>query len=205
MLIPLAEEVQGSSDLAHQARRFRVVLDNFSRNVELLFSGVDSKPDVDAVALAAAFSNWRDEFEASRQYAAVNRADFVFCAAGLMLKQLFIARPLASLQGVGPVKLGDTTTSWPEGYVYTNYCISMAVAVLSDLHHPQLIDQKLADDPKFWNSFRENVAENVSTAPGFLDLLFGNTPNWEWPDVPAFRTALHQNDAIAGQKRDALS
>ncbi|MDE2383796.1 MAG: hypothetical protein KGO53_04190 [Alphaproteobacteria bacterium] len=190
MLTSLAQEMTGISDLSHEARRFRVVLESFNRNVELLFGHSAISPHVNSVALAEAFSNWKSAFEASRQLAAFNRADFVFCAAGLMLKELFKAHPLADLHGATLEDIPAAAADWPEGYAYVNFCASMAEAVLSGMGVEPKLRQELLDNPEFWQSFRENVKDNVSTAPGFLDLLFGNEPNWNGPDVPTFRPGL---------------
>ena len=200
MLIPLAQELKGESDLLHQARRFRVIFTNFSRNTELLFAGSGVKPEVDSAALAVAFSAWREQFETFKHLAEINRVDFVFCAAGLMLKQLLVDRPLADIAMTGPIKLGDATVQWPEGYAYTNFCLALTTAILRDLGTEWQCNQKLADDPKFWNSFRENAAENVSTVPGFFDLLCGIKPNWNWADFPEQRPAF-QSQIVSAETR----
>ena len=42
--------------------------------------------------------------------------------------------------------------------------------------------------------FPQNAVENVSTVPGFFDLLWGIEPNWNWADFsercPALQSAL---------------
>jgi len=204
MLTPLANQVRDRSDFSHQARRFRVVLENFTLNAELLFRDSALKPQVDPVALAAAFSDWHEAFELARREEFESREDLVLCAAGLMLKHLLLARPLKSLADIGPVKILDSKTNWPEGFVYTNFCISMAKAVMADLQTDKPINMKLADDPAFWNSFRENVTENISTAPGFFDLLFNVQPNWDGPDIPAFRNAIRAKPELDHGRRMAL-
>ena len=195
MLIPLAQELRDGNDLLHQARRFRGIFTYFSRNTELLFAPVGLRPEVDSVALAVAFSAWREQFETFRHLATINRADFIFCAAGLMLKQLMLTRPLANVEKIGPITLGDAKIQWPEGYAYTNFCLALTSAILQDLHADWHFNQKLADDPMFWNSFRENAVENVSTVPGFFDLLCGIEPNWIWANFPEMRPALQSASA----------
>ena len=190
MLTTLAQEMITIGDLSHEARRFRVVLESFNRNVELLFGNSAISPHVNAVALAQAFSNWKSAFEASRQLAAYNRTDFVFCAAGLMLRELFKSRPLKDLRDVTLEGIPAAAVDWPEGYAYVNFCLSMAEAVLTNMGAEPALKQELFEKPAFWQSFRENVIENVSTAPGFLDLLFGNEPNWSGPDLPNFRVGM---------------
>ena len=190
MLTTLAQEMTTIGDLSHEARRYRVVLESFNRNVELLFGDSVISPHVNAVALAEAFSNWKLAFEASRQLAAFNRTDFVYCAAGLMLKEMFKSRPLGDLHDVTLKGIPAAAYDWPEGYAYVNFCLSMAEAVLTNLGAKPALNQELLEKTAFWQSFRENVIENVSTAPGFLDLLFGNEPNWSGPDIPNFRVGM---------------
>ena len=190
MLTTLAQEMSSVGDLTHEARRYRVILESFNRNVELLFGNGSISPHVNPVALAEAFSDWKSAFEASHQLASVNRTDFVFCAAGLMLRELIKARPLVDLENVAIDGIPVAASDWPEGYAYVNFCVSMAEAVLSNMGVETKVNQKLFEKREFWQSFRENVAENVSTAPGFLDLLFGNEPNWNGPDIPLFRTGM---------------
>ena len=114
MLIPLAQELKDGSDLLHQARRFRVIFAHFSRNTELLFAPSGLHPEVDSAALAIAFSAWREQFENLRHLASINRVDFVVCAAGLMLKQLVLARPLVEVEKTGPMMMGEVKVQWPE-------------------------------------------------------------------------------------------
>jgi len=45
----------------------------------------------------------------------------------------------------------------------------------------------VTDDPHFWDSFRENVAENPANAVAFFDMVVGLSPNWSAPDVPWMR------------------
>ena len=190
MLTTLAQEMTTIGDLSHEARRYRVVLESFNRNVELLFGNSTISPHVNAVALAEAFSNWKSTFEASRQLAAFNRTDFVYCAAGLMLKEMFKSRPLRDLHDVSLEGIPAAALDWPEGYAYVNFCLSMAEAVLTNMGAKPALNHELLEKLAFWQSFRENVIENVSTAPGFLDLLFGNKPNWSGPDIPNFRVGM---------------
>lgn len=198
-LTTLAQEMTAIGDLSHEARRFRVVLGSFNRNVELLFGNSTISPHVNAVALAEAFSNWKSAFEASRQLAAFNRTDFVFCAAGLMLKELFKSRPLRDLHDVTLEGIPAAAVDWPEDYAYVNFCLSMTQAVLASMALESRFElkQDLFEKRAFWQSFHENVIENVSTAPGFLDLLFGNEPNWNGPDIPNFRPGMQKALGLA--------
>lgn len=194
MLTPLKTEVLTVNDLSHEARRFRTILWSFERNLELLFkdSGISAK--VDHAALARAFSNWRLAFDKAKGLADANRHDFVIFAAGLMLKELIAEAPLSTVAGPElpqlPGPAGHRLRQWPEGYAYTSYCLSVAAAILKELGEQQPENGQPADDPKFWDSFRENTLESPEAAVAFFDLICGVEPNWDAPDVPWLRRAL---------------
>jgi hypothetical protein len=196
MLTPLKKEVGAVSDLSHEARRFRTVLKSFERNLELLFRGTRIAATVDHAALATAFATWRKKFDESKHLADANRHDFVIFAAGLMLKELIAAKPLkASAQDLKGDEVAIAAPDhelarWPEGYAYTSFCLAVAAAILREMGEDEPDTDHAAEDPKFWDSFRENVAEDPATAVAFFDIVCGNEPNWDAPDVPWLRRAL---------------
>jgi hypothetical protein len=201
MLTPVKNEMELSQDIVHEARQFRTLLAGFNRNVELLYENQGVKPNIDSVAMAKAFAKWRQAFDATRHLANQNRADFVVFSAGLMLKELLLAKPM----GAPPQLLGEAAlveqsfAQWPEGYAYASFCLSVATAVLDRMGEGREINQKLADDPAFWNSFRENTAEDASNAIAYFDLLCGVEPNWNGPDVPWFRPAFKNKKLLENQ------
>ena len=196
MLTPLKSEVLKVEDLSHEARRFRTIMWSFQRNLELLFQGTGVSARVDHAALAEAFSRWRQAFDDAKHLADVNRHDFVIFAAGLMLKELIAAQPLKALPEAGaslpalPDTLDHRLKRWPEGYAYTSFCLSVAGAILREMGDEEPVPAKAADDPSFWDSFRENALESPATAIAFFDLVCGENPNWDAPDVPWLRKAL---------------
>ena len=190
MLTPIKNEMDLSQDIVHEARQFRTLLAGFNRNIELLYENQGLKPQIDSVAMAKAFAKWRQAFDATRHLAAQNRGDFVVFSAGLMLKELLLAKPLSEQPKVEAALVEQSFVQWPEGYAYASFCLSVAQAVLDRLGEGREINQALADDPAFWNSFRENVAEDPSNAIAYFDLLCGVEPNWNGPDVPWFRPAF---------------
>jgi hypothetical protein len=199
MLTPLKTEVLKVDDLSHEARKFRTILWSFERNLELLFKDTGLSAKVDHAALAEAFSNWRQTFDRVKHLADADRRDFVIFAAGLMLKELIAAAPLKAVAGNLPVLPGNADhrlKRWPEGYAYTSFCLSVAAAILKEMGIEEPRTARSADDPRFWDSFRENALESPSMAIAFFDLVCGQDPNWEAPDVPWFRNALS-----AGMKR----
>ena len=197
MLTPLKSEAVDVADLSHEARRFRTIANLFRRNLELIFSG-GTVPAVDNAALAEAFSRWRATFEDSKAVAEIDRQDFVVFAAGLMLKELIVADPLKGLglpaAGAGlPASGKDTLLGrWPQGYTYASYCLSLAAAVIKETDGIDLEPAAIADDPRFWDSFRDNSAESPEAAVGYFDMICAREPNWSAPHIASFRAAVRQ-------------
>lgn len=182
-------------DLAHAARRFRTVLQMFETNLELLFKNSSLSTVVDHAALATAFSNWRQRFDATKYLADTNRHDFVIFAAGLMLKELVAAAPLKTQPREASdlavtIATDQILTRWPEGYAYTSFCLSVAGAILREMGETEPETGGPSDDPAFWDSFKENTLESPASAIAFFDMVCGQEPNWEAPDVPWMRKAL---------------
>ena len=193
MLTPLKPEVEKVGDLAHEARRFRTILWSFEKNIELLFKGTGLAAEVDHAALAEAFSRWRQAFDQTKHLADLDRKDFTIFAAGMMLKELLAARPITAIVPTElglpaiPETLDHRLKRWPEGYAYTSFCLSVAAAVLAELGDAEPRESGVTEDPRFWDSFRENAAENPANAIAFFDMVVGLAPNWTAPDVPWMR------------------
>ena len=211
MLTPLKTEVEKVDDLAHEARRFRTILWTFEKNIDLLFKGTGLAAEVDHEALAEAFSRWRLAFDQTKHLADINRQDFVIFAAGMMLKELLAARPISAIVAsdlglpVIPDTLDHRLKRWPEGYTYTSFCLSVATAVLREMGDLQPVESGVADDPRFWDSFRENAAENPANAIAFFDMVLGLQPNWSAPDVPWMRrTFLDRKQSLETGKRPPI-
>lgn len=205
MLTPLKTEVLKVDDLSHEARRFRTILWSFERNLELLFKDTGLVARIDHEALANAFSRWRQEFDKTKHLADINRHDFVIYAAGLMLKELIAAAPLKAAGENGdplpalPAHVDHRLKRWPEGYAYTSFCLSVAAAILKEMGDEEPVPAKSADETAFWDSFREHAAESPATAIAFFDLVCGNDPNWEAPEVPWLRSAFRQDSRLLGK------
>ena len=211
MLTPLKTEVEKVGDLAHEARRFRTILWSFEKNIELLFKGTGLAAEVDHAALAEAFSRWRQAFDQTKHLADLDRKDFTIFAAGMMLKELLAARPITAIvpDELGlpalPATIDHRLKRWPEGYAYTSFCLSVAAAVLAEMGAAQPTESGVTDDPQFWDSFRENVAENPANAIAFFDMVVGLPPNWQAPDVPWMRrTFLDGKRRLEAQPRRTI-
>lgn len=205
MFTPLKDEVQKVDDISHEARRFRTILWSFEKNLELLFKDTGLAAEVDHAKLAEAFSRWRQAFDQTKHLAGVNRQDFVIFAAGMMLKELMASRPITAVLpsdvGLGdvPAVIDHRLVRWPEGYAYTSFCLSVAAAVLAEMGAPEPHESPVSEDPRFWDSFRENSAQDPATAIAFFDMVCGLEPNWTAPDVPWMRrTFLDRKQKLAG-------
>jgi hypothetical protein len=206
MRTPLKTEFSAKTDLTHEVRRFRTILQSFERNLDLLFKDSGLSPHVDHAALATAFSKWRERFDATKHLADANRHDFVIYAAGLMLKELVDAKPLQALltPEAPAIPKDHVLARWPEGYAYTSFCLSVASAILNEMGEDELLGEGLADDPAFWDSFKENTIESPATAVAFFDLVCGKDPNWDAPDVPWLRNAVRSSNLLKAQTQSKL-
>ena len=205
MKTPLQQDIVTQGDFAHEARKFRTILKSFERNLELLFADHGKAPAVDHAALATAFANWRQRFDATKHLADINRHDFVIYAAGLMLKELIAAKPLLVTPEGLSIPDEHALSRWPEGYAYTSFCLSVATAILRDMGDTRPLGQDISDDPAFWDSFKENALESPATAVAFFDLVCGTDPNWDAPDVPWLRNALRSGNLLQVPKTGPIS
>jgi hypothetical protein len=207
MRTPLKTEFSTKTDLTHELRRFRTILQSFERNLELLFKDSGLSPHVDHAALATAFAKWRQRFDATKHLAEANRHDFVIYAAGLMLKELVDAKPLQALPtpNAPAVPADHVLARWPEGYAYTSFCLSVASAILNEMGEDEISSEGLADDPAFWDSFKENTLESPATAVAFFDLVCGKDPNWDAPDVPWLRNAVRNSNLLNSARQTSLN
>jgi hypothetical protein len=196
----LKHPVTDIADLAHGARRFRTILQTFESNLDQVFKNTALTAEVDHAALASAFAKWRQRFDETKHLAQTNRHDFVIFAAGLMLKELVSAAPLKAVahapSDAALVSADHRLVRWPEGYAYTSYCLSVASSILHEMGDTAPDISGPADDPAFWDTFRENTASNPETAIAFFDLVCGQEPNWDAPDVPWMRNALRGKRAL---------
>ncbi len=198
----LTREIPKIDDLAHEARRFRTILRTFESNLDQVFQNTALTAQVDHAALAEAFAKWRQRFDETKHLASTNRHDFVIFAAGLMLKELVAAQPIKTIaRADSDAKLVPATTNhllarWPEGYAYTSFCLSVASAILREMGESGPQDSGPQDDPAFWDTFKENIESKPETAIAFFDLVCGQEPNWDAPDVPWMRRALKGKRAL---------
>jgi hypothetical protein len=73
--------------------------------------------------------------------------------------------------------------------------------VLKEMGREDLNSTQRADEAAFWDSFRENSLESPATAVAFFDLVCGENPNWDAPDVPWLRQVIGRGHAIESAAR----
>jgi hypothetical protein len=204
MELDLTDELKAVPDLRHQVRHLRWFKTSFRRDAQLIAQHHGVVLKIDDRRLTEAFLNWIEAFNRQKSFAALDRRDFTLFAAGLLLREFIRARPVtvtgsraaeeAMPGGVkdSPAEPGSIVRFWPEGFLYTNYCLSVLSAVMQQEFGETLGLAKCADDLRLWWSYRENVREDPSMAVAFFDKFVGGEPNWRVPDSAESRAAMRR-------------
>ena len=202
------DELALMPDLRHQLRRLRWFRATFRASARSVEATYGLRFDIDETRLTRAFLDWIEIMEAQKRFAEVNRADFIIFAAGLVLRELIRQEP-AKAMGNGPrpdlppaeAGMAEIVQFWPEGVLYTNYCVAAIAAVYEqEFGHAPTIDQ-CADDLRTWWSYRENVTEMPAYAVAFLDRFLGAEPNWIVPDSAQSRQAMQDALETTDQRK----
>ena len=198
MDLELTREVRDEPDVRHRVRQLRWFKTSFRHHARLVGRRYRLAFEIDEARLTEAFLNWAEAFSTSKDYAALDRRDFVTFSAGLLLRELFRVDPVRVSTAPGPedARLPQDGNwaiahAWPTGFLSTNYCVCILAAVL-DQEGMTLTLPAVADDLRTWWSYRENAREDPSQAIAFLDLLTGSEPNWYMPDSVASRGAMQR-------------
>jgi hypothetical protein len=198
MQLDLTDELRGVPDLRHRIRHLRWFKSSFRRDALLIAAQRGVVLEIDDRRLTEAFLNWIEAFNLQKPNAALDRRDFSLFAAGLLLREFIKARPVEArlLPSASKAWTQDDQSSiigfWPEGFLYTNYCLSVLNAVVQQEFGETLDLAEAAGDLRSWWSYRENVRENPSLAIAFLDRFVGGEPNWRVPDVLESRAAMRR-------------
>jgi len=193
MDLSLARQLIQTPDLAHRLRRLSFFDAHFRRQVKALADRNGLVATIDAVRLTRAFLAWGEDFTQQRAAAALDRRDYIVFTAATLLVRLLEIEPIAVARRPG-ADAADSAQPivgfWPEGFLYTEYCLTVLQAVLQQEFGEGLAMTRFAEDKRIWQSFRENVAEDPASAIGFFDLFVGAEPNWSFPAVAAQRPAI---------------
>lgn len=197
MDLALMSELGSVPDVRHRIRQLRWFKTSFRHDAKFIAERYGFKLTIDDHCLTEAFLNWAEAFSAQKEHARLDRRDFMVFAAGLLLRELLRLHPVSVEEEKAPrgsaPRLADKTAplaeAWPEGFVYTNYCLCVLAAILEQ-EGASLTLPALADDVRTWLSYRENAGDDPSQAIAFLDLFTGNEPNWWMPDLVLSRAAM---------------
>jgi hypothetical protein len=191
------DELALMPDLRHRLRRLRWFRMTFRSHARLVASTCGYRFEINDAKLTRAFLDWVETMETKKGFARVDRADFVIFAAGLVLRELIRQEPTKVVErGLKPppaaigAEMADIVEFWPEGFLYTNFCVSAISAVYEQEFGETPAIDKCADDLRTWWSYRENVSEMPAYAVAFLDRFLGAKPNWLLPDDPRSRPAM---------------
>ncbi len=197
-------------DLRHRLRRLRWFRTTFRSSAKAVSEAYGLRFEIDETRLTRAFLEWIEIMEAQKRFAQIDRADFIVFAAGLVLRELIRHEPAKM---IGDMKAFDENIPepdgqeivrfWPEGFLYTSYCVSAIAAIYEQEFGRVPTIDKCADDLRTWWSYRENVTEMPAYAVAFLDRFLGAEPNWIAPDHAQSRQAM-QKALGADRSRPAL-
>lgn len=182
---------QTDQPVRRSARRLRWFIASFISQVDMLSADTRIEYQIDRKKLTNSFFRWLRAFNDQKPDNPDLKFDYVGFAAGLMLRELIRQRPIQAIRLPEDADVDNPAYFWPEGYVYVAYCLNIRKAVLEqefDVHTD--VVPKL-NEIRTWWSFKENVAEDPSTAFGFFDLFAGVNPNWVSPAIfKGHQTAL---------------
>lgn len=196
MDLELLDQAEGVADIRHRVRQLRWFKTTFKQHARLIAQRYGLGYDIDDARLTEAYLNWTEVFSENVGFSDLDRRDFITFAAGLLVRELLRSKParateaaITEVSGVTEDATLPIACAWPEGFLYTNYCLCVLHIVLEQ-EGVVLTLPTLADDLRTWWSYRENAGEDASLAVPFLDLLIGNEPNWYFPASVVSRKAV---------------
>jgi hypothetical protein len=193
MEMGVKDELIHIPDLRHRLRRLRWFSATFRTHTRAVAASYGICFEIDEAQLTAAFLDWIETIEAEKRLAVSDRADFVIFAAGLALRELIRRNPV-SVIGSHPTTSTSKSEAivrfWPEGFLYTDYCLAVVSAVYQQEFGIVPALATCAEDLRTWWSYRENVAEMPGYAVAFFDRFLGAEPNWILPDHAPSRQAI---------------
>ena len=202
MDLDFKNELAVMPDLRHRLRQLRWFRATFRGNARAVTQHYGVAFEVNEEKLTRVFLDWVEMVDAHKAYAQLDRADFIIYSAGLALKELIRNAPVTVAAG-SIVSRGadnaDIVKFWPEGFLYTNYCVCAIAAIFEQEFGQAPRLDHCADDLRTWWSYRENTREMPATAVAFLDRFLGAEPNWVAPDLVEGRHAM-RSAVEAGRK-----
>jgi hypothetical protein len=213
MNLHFTQQLTVSQDVRHQVRHLSWFRSSFTKCARLAEADWGIRLSVNEPALANAFLDWAIAFTEQRQHAlpsaslsgAQSRKDFATFAAGMLLKELIRNRVCTAsehhcltIPADANARVAEIMRFWPEGFLYTSYCLSVLNAVMVQDFDSVLEVEPAADDIRTWWTFRENTTEDAALAIGFLDMFVGRTPNWSEPEYAPARAGMQPLPRLTG-------
>ncbi|WP_420961169.1 hypothetical protein [Brucella sp. IR073] len=202
MKILLKSELVSMPDLRHRLRQLRWFRASFRTNARLVTQTYGVSFEIDEKKLTRAFLGWVETVNAQKTYAGIDRKDFIVFAAGLVLSELIREQPAKALPRrteeavYADTPMREIVDFWPEGFLYTNFCIGAVAAIFQQEFGETRSIDKCADELRTWWSYKENSSEMPSYAIAFLDKFLGMEANWNLPAIASERAAIRRTLAM---------
>lgn len=201
------DKLSSIPDLRHRLRQLRWFSKAFRNNAELVKEHFGFSYRIDDKLLNQVFFDWLAAIDQQDDSAAIDRADYIVFVAGLALRELIRTKPAVMVSDAGTSEADDKATLeiarfWPEGFLYTNFCVC-GIAAVQEQEFGQSRDlEKAASDLRVWWSYRENAEEDPNMSIAFLDQFVGLEPNWLFPAMAQERAAI--KNALAAPRETVL-
>ncbi|EKF18697.1 hypothetical protein [Nitratireductor pacificus] len=195
MDLDFKNELAVMPDLRHRLRQLRWFRATFRGNARAVTAHYGVAFEIDEEKLTRVFLDWVEMIDARKDFARLDRADFIVYAAGLALKEMIRRAPASVSPGstvTGSAASSEIVRFWPEGFLYTNYCVCAIAAIFEQEFGQTPLLDRCADDLRTWWSYRENTREMPASAVAFLDRFLGGEPNWVAPDLVEGRLAMRR-------------
>jgi hypothetical protein len=190
ILDPLAADWAGEPTLHSRAQSWSWFKQAFNQALQSHAAAPSSSWVVDEESLAKAFFAWAELVELYTPYEALDGADFRHFILGLLLQKLLEAQP--------PVLRDVPATA--AAVPLTSFVLTLLQALHQNAGTAALtLDAAALDGPR-WASYVENVAEDASTAPCFLDQMTGLQPAWQSRSLIEHRPAMQKALALARRR-----
>jgi|SRR6478735_800652 hypothetical protein len=207
MDLALKEKLLDLPELRRRLRQLRWFKRAFKGNADLVAAHLGIRAEIDDRLLNEAFFAWVAAIAPVQHDESFDRADRILFMGGLALRELLRARPATILVEERTAPADDDATAqiahfWPEGFLYTNFCVCAIVAVHQQEFGTTLELDQAASDLRTWWSYRENVGEDENISIAFLDRFLGKEPNWILPSSVPERRALSRLGITSGRPSD---
>ncbi len=191
MDLSVKQEMMHVPELRRRLRQLRWFTRAFKGHAETVAHHVGIAFHIHERRLNQAFFDWVKAIAPVEHDPQFEKADRIVFMGGLALRELLRNHPASVSAERRPAVEADATERiahfWPEGFLYTNFCIcSIAAVHEQEFGTPRHLSE-VASDLRTWWSYRENASEDPGISIAFLDEFLGETPNWMFPALAQAR------------------